>query len=155
MRYRIAASYPLKHLTASPQRRERVLAGLMLCGFVTSSLMFSSTVYAEGDKTLSVKLGELGYAQGATVDRVEHYRVNGWNYIDDRHIVVYAGPSSRFLITTMSDCRDLSSTENIGFTTTTTSLTKFDKLIVRGVDGIMQHCPITQINTLNKIESKN
>lgn len=134
---------------------------LIICcsGFAFFSATFfnaicSSTVYAEADKTFNEKLSKLGYEQGEKVDRVEHYRVNGWNYIDDRHIVIYAGPGDRFLITTLIDCRDLSSTENIGFTTTTSSLTKFDKLIVRGAGGIVQNCPITQINALTKTKEK-
>lgn len=121
---------------------------------LSSATIFCSTVYAETDKNFNTKLSELGYEQGAPVDRVEHYRVNGWNYIDDRHIVIYAGPSNRFLITTFSNCSDLSSAENIGFTTTTSAVTKFDKLIVRGAGGIVQNCPITQINALTKTATK-
>ena len=123
-------------------------------GCVLFNIIFSSTVYADPAKNFDTKLSKLGYEQGEMVDRVDHYRVQGWNYIDDRHIVIYAGPSKRFLITTLIDCRDLSSAENIGFTTTTSSLTKFDKLIVRGVGGIVQDCPITQINALVKTEEK-
>lgn len=119
-----------------------------------SNTLFSSIVHAETGKTLVSKLSALGYEQGEAVDRIEHYRVDGWNYIDDQHIVIYAGPSNRFLITTLIHCRDLSSTEHIGFTTTTNSLTKFDKLVVRDMSGIMQTCPITQINTLTKTQQK-
>lgn len=118
-----------------------------------SSFVFSSIVHAES-KDVSTKLTELGYEQGEVVERVDNYRVNGWNYIDDRHIVIYAGPSKRFLITTLNDCRDLSSAENIGFTSTVNSLSKFDKLVVRGAGGIVQNCPITEIRTLSKTEAK-
>ncbi|HET8710457.1 MAG TPA: DUF6491 family protein [Spongiibacteraceae bacterium] len=113
-------------------------------------LALPSISHAEADSKLTAKLDKLGYEQGASVERIEHYRVDGWNYIDDKHIVIYAGPSKRFLITTMNHCPDLSSAEHIGFTTTASFLTKFDKLIVRGAGGIVQHCPITEINALQK-----
>lgn len=125
----------------------------VLVSAVLSGLIFSSIVYAES-KDVSAKLTELGYEPGEAVDRVDNYRVNGWNYIDNRHIVIYAGPAKRFLITTLNDCQDLSSTEHIGFTSTVNSLTKFDKLIVRSASGIMQNCPITEIRTLSKTEAK-
>ncbi len=103
-----------------------------------------------GEDALTDKLGKLGYAQGDVIERIEHYRVEGWNYLDDRHIVLYGGPSRRFLITTLAHCPDLSSAENIGFTSTGGHLTKFDKLMVRGAGGIVQNCPISEIRALRK-----
>lgn len=117
-------------------------------------LFFSSIAHAEISDPLATKLNKLGYEQGETVERVPNYRVDGWNYLDDRHIVIYAGPSTRFLITTLNNCPDLSSAERIGFTSTTGHLTKFDKLIVRGAGGIVQHCPINEIRQLNKFSSR-
>lgn len=149
MSHRIAAS-------SRPFKPTTTCAAFLFCcvGFALSNFVLSSIVHAETYKDLGAKLSELGYEQGEKVDRIEHYRVNGWNYIDDQHIVIYAGPGNRFLITTLNDCRDLSSTENIGFTTTTSSLTKFDKLVVRGAGGMVQNCPITQINALTKTDAK-
>lgn len=116
------------------------------------ALMFqlSSMAHAETAEDLNAKLGKLGYVQGDVVERVENYRIDGWNYLDDEHIVIYAGPSKRFLITSMINCPDLSSAENIGFTSTVNFVTKFDKLIVRGPGGIVRNCPITEIRMLSK-----
>lgn len=147
----VASSRQPKPITA-PASWRRV--GLALSSFVLSSVLFSSTTHAENEKSLATRLGELGYTQGEKVDRVQHYDVNSWNYIDDQHIVIYAGPSRRFLVTTMINCHDLRSAENIGFTTTTSSLTTFDKLIVRGAGGMKQNCPITEIHKLIKNETK-
>lgn len=138
-------------ITASPRLRKIIIA---LTSFSCTGVAFSGLAHAEPTQNLSGRLNKLGYEQGEIVDRVEHYRVNGWNYIDDQHIVIYAGPGNRFLITTLNYCRDLSSAENIGFTTTTSSLTKFDKLVVRGAGGIVQNCSITEIRTLTKTEAK-
>ena len=128
-----------------------ILSTLLFC---CASFIFPSTSHAETADDLAAKLSKLGYAQAEAVARVPNYRVDGWNYLDDRHIMIYAGPSKRFLITTLVDCPDLSSAEHIGFTSTTSYLTKFDKLIVRGAGDIVQNCPINEIRILNKPATK-
>lgn len=127
--------------------KPRILSTLLFC---CANFVFSSISRGETPDTLTAKLTGLGYEQGEVVERVQNYRVDGWNYLDNKHIVIYAGPSKRFLITTMMDCPDLSWAEHIGFTSTTSALTKFDKLIVRGAGGIVQNCPINEIRLLNK-----
>jgi len=126
-------------------------AALLFC---CASFIFSSIGRAETENDLAARLSKLGYVQAESVERVPNYRVDGWNYLDDRHIMIYAGPSQRFLITTLVNCPDLSSAEHIGFTSTTRNLTKFDKLVVRGAGGIVQNCPIDEIRTLSKPPSK-
>lgn len=140
----------MQHMVAKI-RTHRYAYTLLFCG---ACLTLPSITHAETGADLSAKLDKLGYAQGEAVERVDNYRVNGWNYIDDKHIVIYSGPSTRYLITTLIDCRDLSSAENIGFTSTSNSLTKFDQLIVRGVAGFVKNCPITQIHALTKPAEK-
>jgi hypothetical protein len=127
------------------------LSALLLC---CTGWIFSSIGYADTTEAVTAQLKTLGYEQGETIDRVENYRVDGWNYLDDKHIMIYAGPSKRFLITTMVNCPDLSSVEHIGFTSTVNTLTKFDKLIVRGAGGIVLNCAITEIKTLQKVPTK-
>jgi hypothetical protein len=107
---------------------------------------------AEPD-ALQQRLQKLGYTVGDSVEQVRDYRVDGWNYIDDKNIMIYAGPSKRFLITTQIPCNDLGSAENIGFSSTVGNVTKFDKLIVRGPGGIVQNCPIERIRALEKIKT--
>ena len=105
---------------------------------------------AKNEKNLADKLAKQHLVQGEVVDSINNYTLDGWNYVDDNHIVINTGPSKRYLITLMSSCHDLSSVDNIAFTTTVNRLTKFDKLMVRGISGMVQHCPITQINELTK-----
>lgn len=111
-----------------------------------------SITRAETVDTLPAKLAKLGYEQVGGVDKIQNYRVDGWNYIDNKHIMIYAGPSQRFLITTTIECPDLASAERIGFSSTATYITKFDKLVVRGTSGIVQNCPIMEMKTLQKIK---
>jgi hypothetical protein len=98
--------------------------------FCCAFLVFSSTSHAENTNDATAKLTQLGYTTGEIAKRVENYRVDGWNYLDDKHILIYAGPSRRFLITTLADCPQLNWAEHIGFTSTTSYLTKLDKLVV-------------------------
>jgi len=108
---------------------------------------------AKTEKTLAEKLAKQHLVQGEVIDSINDYSLDGWNYVDDSHIVINTGPSKRYLITLMSSCHDLSSVDNIAFTTTVNRLTKFDKLMVRGISGMVQHCPITQINVLTKAKN--
>lgn len=105
---------------------------------------------ADNGKSLAEKLIKQKYEQGEPVEYINNYELNGWNYVDSSHIVIHTSPSRDYLISLMNSCHDLSSAENIAFTTTTNKLTRFDQLIVRGSGGFVQRCPITQINALNK-----
>ena len=138
--------------TSAPPRRSKALA---LCAVLSAhAVLFAHATAAAEPETLAERLRKLGYTEGETIDRVHHYRIDGWNYVDDKHIMIYGGPSQRFLITTMITCSDLSSAENIGFTSTASYITKFDKLIVKGAGGIPQQCPITEIKSLSKISDR-
>lgn len=114
----------------------------------------NDSVAAATDKTsqsseLQQKLAKLGYEQGNAVQQIQNYRVDSWNYIDDKHIMIYAGPSVRYLISTLISCPDLGMAETIGFSTTASNLTKFDKLVVRGAGGMRRDCPIDALHQLN------
>ena len=115
----------------------------------TSSLLAAGLVCADSSG-LEKKLARQNYQQGESVDYIYNYELDGWNYVDPNHIVIHTGPSQHYLISLMNSCHDLSTAENIAFTTTTNRLTKFDKLIVRGAGNIKQDCQITQIQTLTK-----
>ena len=121
-------------------------------GVVGASLVHA----ADAGNHLQEKLTRFGYAPGPVVDKVENYRVDGWNYLDDTHIMIYAGPSRRYMIELMSTCYDLSTVEHIAFTSTVHELTKFDKLIVRGpgAGGMRQDCPIKEIRELTPLKKK-
>jgi hypothetical protein len=109
---------------------------------------------AAGDVSLQERLTTLGYERGEAVEKVQNYRVDGWNYIDDKNILIYAGPSTRYLISTLTSCSDLSSAEHIGFSSTANSLTKFDKIVVRGPGGMIRNCPIDAIYRLDSLRPK-
>jgi hypothetical protein len=148
-----------------------LLGTLLLSTFLLSTLALVGSAYADTatpdlatksttksaantDKNLSEKLAKQHLVQGEVVDSISNYVLDGWNYVDNNHIVIHTGPSKHYLVTLMISCHDLSSVENIAFTTTVDRLTKFDRLMVRGPGNIVQHCPIKQINALTKTKDK-
>lgn len=110
---------------------------------------------ADAAQALTDKLARQNLQMGEVVEYVQNYRLDGWSSVDSKHLVIHTGPSSQYLITLQRSCPDLSTAENIAFTSTVRKLTKFDKLIVRGAGGIKQDCPIAQINALTKVPKQN
>lgn len=106
---------------------------------------------ANSPRTTEQILSDRGFQLGETVDRIKDYRISGWNYVDERHVIFNAGPSRNYLITLKIDCRDLSGAEYIGFTSTTSDVTKFDKLVVGTAIG-PRNCPIDTLTKLEKVD---
>lgn len=101
---------------------------------------------------LDAKLAARGYARGPAVDSVPNYQVDGWHSIDRRHLILSAGASRDYLLTLISDCWDLTTREDIGFTTTATRLTNHDALKLQAPGGgAPSTCPITTIEQLVKV----
>ncbi len=121
-----------------------------ISGIFITALCLGNAALAADQATLETRLTKLGYAQGEKVDSIHDYRIDAWNYLDDRHIMIYTGASSRALISLQTSCYELSGAEHIGFSTTARNLTKFDKVVVRGAGGIIRDCQISEINLLTK-----
>lgn len=104
---------------------------------------------SQPERTLEEHLSDLGYRLGETVDRIQNYKINGWNYLDDRHLIFDGGPSQKYLITLQIDCSETRGAEHIGFTSTVSSVTKFDKVVAATPIG-PRSCPIESIQKLYK-----
>lgn len=127
---------------------------LSIPALLLAALCAGHVVAADDETALTAKLTRLGYAPGASVEKIQGYKLDGWNYLDSKHIMIYTGPSERYLIGLMNTCHDLSTAENIAFSTTVSQLTKFDKLIVQGAGGMRQDCPITEIRELKSTKKQ-
>ena len=57
-----------------------------------------------------------GYLLGAPVNGIRNYRFNGWNYVNDKAIIIDSSVNKRYLVTLRNSCRELSSREYIGTT---------------------------------------
>jgi hypothetical protein len=122
----------------------------LLCAGLTALLVGCAGTPEAAD--IDALLAERGYTTGEEVRDIKQYRINGWQSLDDRHVIIETGPASRYLLTLMTRCDNLRTAETIGFSTTTGNLTTFDKLVVRGTSGIVRDCPITTIQELHRTE---
>lgn len=98
--------------------------------------------------TVQQQLAERGYVVGEEVRDIQNYRVDGWNHLDSRHLIINTGPSERYLLSLRIDCHALSSSEDIGFTHTAGRLTRFDSVILQDTAGLRRDCPIDRIEKL-------
>jgi hypothetical protein len=119
---------------------------------IAAALLLTGSALAQAEAWRE-KLDRTGYTIGAPAQEILNYKVDGWNYLDSRHLTVTTGPSERYLITLKTRCPDLGSVETVGFSNTVDRLTRFDKVIVRGAGGIQQDCFIDTIHKLEKNRS--
>jgi hypothetical protein len=106
---------------------------------------------AKKPKTLDELLADRGYKLGSDTDRIVNWNIDGWNYVDDGHVVFTAGPSRDYLVTVDTPCSGLRQANTIGFTSTINTVTKFDKLVVRNT-GFTDQCPIRELHELKRIK---
>lgn len=120
---------------------------------ILTLLAFALAGCATGNQpqTLEQKLAEQGYTIGKEVRSIKSYTVNGWNYIDDRHVIVDTGPGSKHLLTLYAYCPGLNSAENLGLTSKVANdIDRFEDVIVSDSAGSHHHCPIKAVHELVK-----
>jgi len=119
--------------------------GLMACASAGSLIQ---------KPTLEQKLADRNYQLGEPVDRIMQYTVDSWSYLDREHVIMQTAPSTYYLVSLRRPCYGLTSAETIGFTTTTSHLTPFDKLVVRSSGRMIEQCYISALHKLAKIPKK-
>lgn len=97
-------------------------------------------------------LADHGYQLGERVDRIQRFRINDWRYLDSQHVIIGGGVSRYYLLTLAARCVGLSSSQDLGFTTTAGDLTRFDRLVVRGGPGGGDRCTIADMHALSTLE---
>jgi hypothetical protein len=101
--------------------------------------------------TLEERLGERGYALGGPVERINDYRIAGYQTLDEENLILDAGVSRYYLIALNRPCTGVTATDNIGFTTTASTLTRFDRLEFQQ-PGTPQTCQIEEIRELQRVK---
>lgn len=105
--------------------------------------------------TLEEKLANRGYTLGEQVRSIRDWNLNGWSYIDDRHFVMHSGVKDYYLVTLRSRSFELDGAINIAFTTTVSSLTDKDKVLVRAPGGQAETLWIESLHVLNRGAAQN
>ncbi len=103
------------------------------------------------EQDLLDKLEKRNFEVGQPVDRIQNYRINGWNSIDRRNLIFNAGASRNFLITLRNPCDGLRSSETLAFSSTVNSVTNKDRVVVRGSGGFIERCLIDEMYELTRI----
>ncbi|MBB3102590.1 DUF6491 family protein [Azomonas macrocytogenes] len=99
--------------------------------------------------TLDEKLTALGFRQGEKVEQAWRYDFDGWQFLDNRHIVLGRWPSRSYLIEFSNECR-MKSSSRIGYSTTVGNLSRFDQIFFSDTGNIPEFCRIGEIYRLEK-----
>ena len=122
---------------------------------LTLSLILGLAACAAPDvdrPTVDDQLLEMGLIRSEEEARIPTYRINGWNHLDDKHLIVNAGVKDRYLVELLGSCPDLDFAVSIGFTTTGVNrLDQFGNILVRRSGGGREYCPIQNIQKLMPI----
>ena len=101
-------------------------------------------------KTFEGKLEAKGYQLGESVERVKNYRINGFEHLDEYHVIFTAGPSRDYLVKTKVRCYELRTVQDLAFTTLPGGdLTRLDQIIVPTTTS-PKRCPIDSIYKLEE-----
>ena len=94
---------------------------------------------------------EFRYADyaGEPIDEFRSFRLDGWTSVARDQLVVWNGVNEAYLIKVWDTCRDLQFANYIGVTSTTSTISKFEKVRV-GDDT----CPISEIRPIDVKQMK-
>lgn len=128
----------------------RVQMKWLIPSLLTTALLGCAT---SGKSPLTVyqQLDERDLRIAEPVERIYNYRISGWNYLDPEHLILLDGVNRKYLVTLNRPCYGLQTNEVIAHTTTVSTLTKFDKFLVRDVGNIVDQCYIESLHRLEKV----
>lgn len=79
------------------------------------------------------------------------YRVDGYDAITDRSLIIETTGHDKYLVNLSFPCQGLTTSWSIGFTTTTSKLTRFDRLVIPGEHN-PGGCPIDNLYKLEAVD---
>lgn len=82
------------------------------------------------------------------VDNISNFRLNGWNRVNDRNLVVTAGVHDHYLLQLVEPCFGLEYAFRIAVQSRGINLTRFDDVIVNGLHDGPERCRIDRIYKL-------
>lgn len=120
----------------------KTLTAIILAGFLASAC-------ATTGGGLERSTGDKAYARYAPyleepVDSFTMFRHDSWEPINRNQLVLYTTMNNAYLLTVMGPCHELPFAQTVGITTTGSTVSKFEKVIVRG-----NRCPIEQIQPID------
>lgn len=86
---------------------------------------------------------------GEPIERFNSFRIQGWTPVSRTQLVLWTGVNEAYLLTVWDTCPDLMFATRIGVTSTTSSVSRFEKVLV-GRD----RCPIRGIQPIDVKQMK-
>ncbi|WP_339628176.1 DUF6491 family protein [uncultured Pseudomonas sp.] len=116
-------------------------------------LLMACSQQAARNESLSLDehLATLGYRQGEPVTAVWYIDIDGWQYLDKRHLLLGTGPGRSYLVEFSYPCRNLSFSNLISYSTTVGSLTTLDRIVSIDSSGFPEYCLIGGLYRLEKL----
>lgn len=99
------------------------------------------------------RLANLGYVMGEQIKFINNFQVSSWSPVDRKNVIIYAGASRNYLVTTRSPCDGLQETRDLAFSKTIGNLTDKDRLLVGRYSGHIDSCSIDTLHKLQKLET--
>lgn len=137
--------------TMSRQRRGLAPGVITAALAVMAASLVGCTGAADPGTPIEEQLARRNLQLGGVARDIQNSRIDGWNSLDDRNLIVQAGPNTQYLVTLLTYCQGLRGSETVGFSTTGTRVTAFDTLVVRGAGDIIERCPIDSIHELEPL----
>ncbi len=119
---------------------------------IAAAFLVACTTTPAEPVSVDQRLADKGYEVSERIGRIPNFRLNGWSYVDRKHVIMTSGVRDRYLVTLKSNCPDLDSAMNIAYSTTAGALTDKDRLTVKVRGGVAHNCLIDRLHTLQETE---
>lgn len=126
-----------------------VLTGLAV-GILTA---FAASLPASARTSLDDALAESGYRLGEAVERVPNFRIDGWQRVDARHIVVFDDASRGYLVTFEYPCNGLGGKQVVAWPRSPGILAPRDEFRVQHEGRTADRCHVDALHRLEPVRS--
>ena len=133
------------------QHVRRLALPLLVAGLGLAATGCATTRGAPERVETNPKLERYRPYVGAPIERIVSFKLDSWESVGRSQVILWTGVNEAYLVTVRSPCLDLDTSERIAVTSTASSISRFEKLIV-GRDG--QQCWINEIRPIDVARMK-
>lgn len=106
------------------------------------------------EKTVDSVLERMELTQGSEVNSVPNFRIDSWEDIDSRNLILTSGLRNHYLVTLVQPCHELRTAFGIALDSRTSTLQRLDNIVVRGDGRQPRRCGIDRIVRLEPLASE-
>ena len=123
-------------------KRSLLLAAVLLPGLVACA----SNLARVTDRGVESRYVDFA---GEPIERFTAFNLDGWTPVSRNQLVVWNGPTEAYLLKVWDNCHDLMFADGVGITSTTRTVTKFEKVRVG-----RESCPIDEIRPIDVVRMR-